>query len=48
MTLGHFKIENIERRREVKSSNYSHGENDGYEEIEPNGGKLVIERRREV
>ena len=28
------KIENIERRKEVRSSNSSHGEDEGYEEDE--------------
>ena len=40
------RIENIERRREDRSSNSSHGENEGYEEDE--GGRRnerYMERR---
>ena len=37
------QIENIERRREVRSSNSSHGEDEGYEEDE---GGWMNERYR--
>ena len=39
------RIENIEQRREVRSSNSSHGEDEGYEEDE--GGRRN-ERYREI